>query len=788
MRALSSLLLLIGAVVVHALGQQHEMLVDTLQLEPELADLFARHGITDKATFLLLTDEALKDMGVLQMGTRLRILDRVAKLKPPPAAAGGVHHQRAQKATALIADIVAENNEFLLARFEAMIAGSIAGLREEMYQQLGSARGPPQDAQDDAPRPARRRAQADTCTSGTSEENENVQKASLWLRGPSSGDGGRVVFGATADVSLFRSGNGVLRTDSNFCLMGGGRIGLGEEAPQAPIHLTGASGGGAVTSNALLMQRTDAANPSARVQFVGSGGTSGKSWAVMTDSGATNNFGIDYKVDGAFTNNADDKLFSITTGGDVGVGTTSPAAKLDVQGNIVASGSITASGAVDPSSHWLALHMAAAAACRGSDATQGCCAHTVHVRNGDGKTCSQICADNSMQCATEVSLNGVYGRATEDGQQVGTYFNYECSSPGGGGGAVDLSCPAGQDCGGLWEETTYTAPDGTTVVSSAVNWDNSDYYYLKNVVDGSDTSSHLTTCTSPGGNDIKKYHCYWLSANGSGDKQDETITITFPSVRAIGAIDIRPKTRSGADNNYKIDMKATLGGAWISVAGEVDCALADYGDVFSHSVGTGVAGVRVVRVTLIPGSGNYNGIDEIMFTSGFSGGIETTSADGGLAGSYPGYFGFCCCVTAPPVVACGSLDAGFNAYESTHGDGICWLRKGEPTTALEACTGLCASAGLVDAPVSDWASTLSDNAAYRTALRDAHCPTYNPQQFATDGGNSATYCKISPYCQKWTTPNYWACHSSDAATYYDVDSAWTDGNPSARSCPCKGAS
>ena len=105
---------------------------------------------------------------------------------------------------------------------------------------------------------------------------------------------------------------------------------------------------------------------------------------------------------------------------------------------------------------------------------------------------------------------------------------------------------------------------------------------------------------------------------------------------------------------------------------------------------------------------------------------------------------------------------------------------------MEACTGLCASAGLTDAPVSDWASTLSDNSAYRTALRDKHCPGWTPQQFATGGGNSPTYCKISPYCQKYTqSQNYWACHETDATTYYDVNSDWTDGNPSARSCPCK---
>ena len=88
--------------------------------------------------------------------------------------------------------------------------------------------------------------------------------------------------------------------------------------------------------------------------------------------------------------------------------------------------------------------------------------------------------------------------------------------------------------------------------------------------------------------------------------------------------------------------------------------------------------------------------------------------------------------------------------------------------------------------MADWASTLSDNLPYRTALRDAHCPEHlEVKQFETAGGNSANYCKISPYCQGWTTKNYWACSTSDALSIYDVDSSWTDGNPSARSCPCK---
>ena len=44
--------------------------------------------------------------------------------------------------------------------------------------------------------------------------------------------------------------------------------------------------------------------------------------------------GIDYKSDGAFTNTANDKMFSITTAGNVGVGTATPAEMLHVWGKI----------------------------------------------------------------------------------------------------------------------------------------------------------------------------------------------------------------------------------------------------------------------------------------------------------------------------------------------------------------------------------------------------------------------------------------------------------------------
>ena len=61
-----------------------------------------------------------------------------------------------------------------------------------------------------------------TCTEGTASQNENTQKASLWLRGPDDAEGGRIVFGAVADINLYRqaSPSPALRTDNAFVAAG----------------------------------------------------------------------------------------------------------------------------------------------------------------------------------------------------------------------------------------------------------------------------------------------------------------------------------------------------------------------------------------------------------------------------------------------------------------------------------------------------------------------------------------------------------------------------------------
>ncbi|XP_015779714.1 PREDICTED: uncharacterized protein LOC107357587 [Acropora digitifera] len=81
---------------------------------------------------------------------------------------------------------------------------------------------------------------------------------------------------------------------------------------------------------------------------------------------------------------------------------------------------------------WQALHMAAAAACRGSTPTGGSGSHVnpVLARNPHAsKTCKQLCSDSGQPyCDAEVSIRGFDGKATTNGQVVAQYYNYGCNT------------------------------------------------------------------------------------------------------------------------------------------------------------------------------------------------------------------------------------------------------------------------------------------------------------------------------------------------------------------------
>ena len=92
---------------------------------------------------------------------------------------------------------------------------------------------------------------------------------------------------------------------------------------------------------------------------------------------------------------------------------------------------------------WQSLHMAAAAACRGSTASggTGCCGNTVMARNtAEWKSCAQICAQTAYRnCDAEVSIYGKKGKATKNGMVVGEFYNYGCNQAGSGGNEASSS-------------------------------------------------------------------------------------------------------------------------------------------------------------------------------------------------------------------------------------------------------------------------------------------------------------------------------------------------------------
>ena len=92
---------------------------------------------------------------------------------------------------------------------------------------------------------------------------------------------------------------------------------------------------------------------------------------------------------------------------------------------------------------WQSLHMAAAAACRGSTSSggSGCCDNKVMTRNtAERKNCAQICAQTAHRnCDAEVSIYGKKGKATKNGMVVGAFYNYSCTWSRNGGSEVSSS-------------------------------------------------------------------------------------------------------------------------------------------------------------------------------------------------------------------------------------------------------------------------------------------------------------------------------------------------------------
>ena len=108
-----------------------------------------------------------------------------------------------------------------------------------------------------------------------------------------------------------------------FRIKGDGNVGIGTTSPSTMLHIENSSG-----------------NASAQL----TSGTSGTSYINMGDTGNVDAGQISYINNGdamAFTANATERM-RIDSSGNVGIGTTSPAAKLDVNGSANVTGSISA--------------------------------------------------------------------------------------------------------------------------------------------------------------------------------------------------------------------------------------------------------------------------------------------------------------------------------------------------------------------------------------------------------------------------------------------------------------
>jgi hypothetical protein len=124
--------------------------------------------------------------------------------------------------------------------------------------------------------------------------------------------------------------------------------------------------------------------------------------------------------------------------------------------------------------------------------------------------------------------------------------------------------------GGTSGQTTYTAPNGVIVTSSAPVYNSSNYYYMSYLFNNTITTAQT------------QYTSYWLT-NSSGN---QTLTFDFQKLLPLSIVQINvyPRSRDDASSNYRI-LVSNDGTVWIEIVPWVTTSTSTpYGTKFTHSV------------------------------------------------------------------------------------------------------------------------------------------------------------------------------------------------------------